>query len=82
MLEQRQTEVLAQGSMDLEHVQIIKKVGGKLTDSYLEECFILEKNTAVNSPKRMENVKILIANTCTYVDGDLISTNLHSSNGH
>lgn len=29
------------GSTDLEHIQIIKKVGGKLTDSYLDEgmCF-------------------------------------------
>ncbi len=25
------------GSTDLEHIQIIKKVGGKLTDSYLDE---------------------------------------------
>ena len=66
--EQCQTEVLAQGSIDLEHIQIIKKVGGKLTDSYLDEGFILDKTIAVNSPKRMENVKILIANTCAYVD--------------
>ena len=28
---------LRQGSTDLEHIQIIKKVGGKLTDSYLDE---------------------------------------------
>lgn len=27
----------SQGSTDLEHIQIIKKVGGKLTDSYLDE---------------------------------------------
>ena len=26
-----------QGSTNLEHIQIIKKVGGKLTDSYLDE---------------------------------------------
>ena len=70
-----------QGSTDLEHIQIIKKAGGKLTDSYLDEgmrvqsfkrdfCtnivigFILDKTIAVNSPKRLENAKILIANTC------------------
>jgi T-complex protein 1 subunit beta len=67
------------GSTDLEHIQIIKKVGGKLTDSYLDEgelCdfgrwssltmsgFILDKSIATNSPKRIENAKILIANTC------------------
>ncbi|KAF8128218.1 chaperonin Cpn60/TCP-1 family [Boletus edulis] len=56
------------GSTDLEHIQIIKKVGGKLTDSYLDEGFILEKSIAVNSPKRVENVKILIANTSMDTD--------------
>lgn len=54
------------GSTDLEHIQIIKKVGGKLTDSYLDEGFILDKTIATNSPKRIENAKILIANTCVY----------------
>jgi len=29
--------MLPQGSTDLDHIQIIKKVGGKLTDSYLDE---------------------------------------------
>ena len=57
-----------QGSVDLEHIQIIKKVGGKLTDSYLDEGFILDKTIAVNSPKRLENAKILIANTSMDTD--------------
>ncbi|KAI6033729.1 chaperonin Cpn60/TCP-1 family [Pisolithus microcarpus] len=56
------------GSTDLEHIQIIKKVGGKLTDSYLDEGFILDKTIAVNSPKRMENAKILVANTSMDTD--------------
>lgn len=56
------------GSTDLEHIQIIKKVGGKLTDSYLDEGFILDKTIAVNSPKRIENAKILIANTSMDTD--------------
>jgi T-complex protein 1 subunit beta len=56
------------GSIDLEHIQIIKKVGGKLTDSYLDEGFILDKQIAVNSPKRIENAKILIANTSMDTD--------------
>ncbi|KAJ1653106.1 T-complex protein 1 subunit beta [Dispira simplex] len=51
------------GSTSLDHIQIIKKVGGKLTDSYLDEGFILDKKIGVNQPKRIENVKILIANT-------------------
>lgn len=56
------------GSINLEHIQIIKKVGGKLTDSYLDEGFILDKQIAVNSPKRIENAKILIANTSMDTD--------------
>ncbi|POY74046.1 hypothetical protein BMF94_2858 [Rhodotorula taiwanensis] len=51
------------GSTDLDHIQIIKKQGGKLTDSYLDEGFILDKKIGVNCPHRMENVKIMIANT-------------------
>ncbi|KAI9357617.1 chaperonin Cpn60/TCP-1 family [Zopfochytrium polystomum] len=51
------------GKTSLEHIQIIKKSGGKLSDSYLGEGFILDKKIGVNQPKRMENVKIMIANT-------------------
>ncbi|KZT53364.1 putative CCT2-chaperonin of the TCP1 ring complex, cytosolic [Calocera cornea HHB12733] len=56
------------GSTDLDHVQVIKKMGGKLTDSYLDEGFILDKTIGVNCPKRMENAKILIANTSMDTD--------------
>jgi T-complex protein 1 subunit beta len=51
------------GNPDLEHIQIIKKTGGALRDSFLEEGFILEKKIGVGQPKRLENAKILIANT-------------------
>jgi T-complex protein 1 subunit beta len=53
-------------------IQIIKKPGGKLMDSYLDEGkrklflilgFILDKKIGVNQPKRVENANILIANT-------------------
>ncbi|CEQ40561.1 SPOSA6832_02189 [Sporobolomyces salmonicolor] len=50
-------------SLTVDHIQIIKKQGGKLTDSYLDEGFILDKKIGVNCPHRMENAKILIANT-------------------
>jgi len=56
------------GSTDLDHIQVIKKVGGKLTDSYLDEGFILDKQIGTNCPKRMENAKILIANTSMDTD--------------
>ncbi|GAA5893775.1 hypothetical protein JCM8208_001241 [Rhodotorula glutinis] len=51
------------GSTDLDHIQIIKKQGGKLTDSYLDEGFILDKKIGVNCPHTMKGAKILIANT-------------------
>jgi len=57
-----------QGSTDLDHIQIIKKVGGKLTDSYLDEGFILDKAIGSNCPKRLENARILIANTSMDTD--------------
>ena len=69
------------GSTNLNNIQIIKKAGGKLSDSYLDEGnfmshqderlllttvgFILDKRIGVNQPKRLENAKILIANTGT-----------------
>ncbi|KAF9951154.1 T-complex protein 1 subunit beta [Mortierella alpina] len=51
------------GSTNLENIQIIKKVGGRLADSYLDEGFILDKKIGVNQPKRIENAKIMVANT-------------------
>jgi T-complex protein 1 subunit beta len=56
------------GSTDLSHIQIIKKAGGKLSDSYLDEGFILDKRIGVNQPKRLENAKILCANTSMDTD--------------
>ncbi|KAG9490315.1 hypothetical protein GDO78_005937 [Eleutherodactylus coqui] len=51
------------GSGNLEAIHVIKKLGGSLTDSYLDEGFLLDKKIGVNQPKRIENAKILIANT-------------------
>jgi T-complex protein 1 subunit beta len=51
------------GSTNLESIQVIKKVGGRLMDSYLDEGFILDKKIGVNQPKRLEKAKILVANT-------------------
>lgn len=56
------------GSTNLDNIQIIKKVGGKLTDSYLDEGFILDKTIGSNCPKRLEKAKILIANTSMDTD--------------
>uniref|UniRef100_A0A2P2HYN1 T-complex protein 1 subunit beta n=1 Tax=Hirondellea gigas TaxID=1518452 RepID=A0A2P2HYN1_9CRUS len=51
------------GSTNLDSIQIMKKIGGQLKDSYLEEGYILNKTIGVGQPKRVENAKILIANT-------------------
>ncbi|KAH7648186.1 TCP cpn60 chaperonin-related [Cryptosporidium bovis] len=50
-------------NLNLDYIQIIKKVGGSLEDSFLEEGFILEKKIGVGQPKVMRNCKILVANT-------------------
>ncbi|OZC07840.1 T-complex protein 1, beta subunit [Onchocerca flexuosa] len=74
------------GSGCLESIQIIKKLGGSMDDSYLDEdsillhiqeqtladdfiCevdspgFLLEKRPGMHQPKKIENARILIANT-------------------
>ena len=51
------------GSGNLEMIQLIEKPGGSLKDSYLDEGFILDKKFGVGQPKKIENAKILIANT-------------------
>lgn len=56
------------GSTNLEAIQIIKKPGGSLRDSFLDEGFILDKKIGVGQPKRIENAKILIANTAMDTD--------------
>ncbi|XP_042170298.1 T-complex protein 1 subunit beta-like, partial [Oncorhynchus tshawytscha] len=50
-------------SGNLEAIHVIKKLGGSLIDSYLDEGFLLDKKIGVNQPKRLENVNILISNT-------------------
>ncbi|XP_063233280.1 T-complex protein 1 subunit beta [Bacillus rossius redtenbacheri] len=50
-------------SGNLSAIQIIKKTGGTLEDSFLDEGFLLDKKVGVHQPKRVENAKILIANT-------------------
>jgi T-complex protein 1 subunit beta len=58
------------GSTDLSMIQIVKKVGGHLLDSYLEQGFILDKKIGVGQPKRIVNARIMVANTA--MDSDKI----------
>ena len=57
-----------QGSGNLDHIQIIKKPGGSLKDSYLADGFILDKKIGVGQPKRIENARIMLANTAMDTD--------------
>jgi T-complex protein 1 subunit beta len=52
----------------LDAIQIIKKSGGTLLDSYLDEGFLLDKKVGVHQPKRIQNAKILLANTSMDAD--------------
>lgn len=56
------------GSNNLEHIQVLKKPGGSLRDSYLEDGFLLNKSVGVGQPHRVENAKVLIANTSMDTD--------------
>jgi T-complex protein 1 subunit beta len=51
------------GSCDLDMIHIIKKVGGTLRDSFLDEGFILDKKFGVCQPRQLKNARILVANT-------------------
>jgi len=51
------------GSGNLDYIQVIKKPGGSLADSFLSDGFILDKAFGVGQPRRIEKAKILIANT-------------------
>ncbi|XP_065213668.1 T-complex protein 1 subunit beta [Planococcus citri] len=51
------------GSGDLSAIQIIKKKGGCLENSFLDDGFLLDKKIGQHQPKRIENARILIANT-------------------
>lgn len=51
------------GSGNLDAIQIIKIQGGRLDESFLDEGFLLNKKPGMHQPQRMENAKILIANT-------------------
>lgn len=51
------------GSGNLEMINIMKKLGGTLRDSYLESGFLLDKKIGVGQPRVLKDAKILVANT-------------------
>lgn len=58
------------GATDLQNIQIVKILGGQLQQSYLDDGFILAKRIGTGQPKRVENARILLANTS--LDNDKI----------
>ena len=51
------------GSGNLDYIKLIKKPGGTLKDSFIADGMILEKTIAVGCERRVENPRVLIANT-------------------
>ncbi|XP_053976189.1 T-complex protein 1 subunit beta [Hylaeus volcanicus] len=51
------------GSGNLSAIQVIKKRGGTLNSSFLDDGFLLDKKPGVNQPEVMRDARILIANT-------------------
>lgn len=56
------------GSGNLDAIQILKKPGGTMRDSFLSDGFILNKSFGIGQPRRVENAKILVANTAMDTD--------------
>ncbi|KAF4728427.1 T-complex protein 1 subunit beta, partial [Perkinsus olseni] len=51
------------GRKTLDYIQVIKKPGASLRDSYLEDGFILEKRIGTGMPKKIQDCNVMIANT-------------------
>ncbi|CAK9804834.1 T-complex protein 1 subunit beta [Anthophora plagiata] len=56
------------GSGNLSAIQIIKKRGGTLSDSFLDDGFLLDKKPGVHQPHKITDARILIANTTMDTD--------------
>ncbi|CDJ61297.1 TCP-1/cpn60 family chaperonin, putative [Eimeria maxima] len=54
---------LRENAASLDLIHILKKPGGCLKDSFLDDGFILEKKIGVGQPKVKENCKVMVANT-------------------
>ena len=51
------------GSIDLDMIQVIKKQGGTMRDSFLDSGFILDKNFGLSMKTEYKNPRIMVANT-------------------
>ena len=48
---------------NLELISVIKKLGGTMHDSYLEDGFLLDKKIGIGQPKTMTDATVVVANT-------------------
>lgn len=51
------------GCDNLDYIKLIKKSGGTLADSFLADGMILEKQISTGCKKRIENCRVMVANT-------------------
>merc|ERR1712113_32786 len=51
------------GSNELEMIHIISKLGATMKESFLDDGFILNKKLGLCQPRRLNNARIMIANT-------------------
>lgn len=56
------------GSTNLNHIQIIKKAGGTMNDSYIDDGFLLDKRIGLGCPKAIDDAKVMISNTSMDTD--------------
>ena len=51
------------GSTNLSYIQVIKKLGGSIKDSFLCDGLILEKTISTGCKRSLKNCKVLASNT-------------------
>lgn len=51
------------GSTNLSYIQVIKKLGGSIKESFLCDGLILEKEISVGCARSLQNCRILASNT-------------------
>ncbi|TNJ28218.1 TCP-1 chaperonin subunit beta [Giardia muris] len=56
------------GDTNLRNIQVIKRMGGTLQDSYVDDGFLLDKKVGIGCPRRIENARILVSNTAMDTD--------------
>ena len=56
------------GGTNLEMINMLKRIGGTLRESYLEPGFLLDKRIGMGQPRELTNAKVMLANTAMDAD--------------